>query len=331
MQHSIVVEDLRKAFTAPRQRGQAGSMRLAVDGLCFTVSRGERVAFIGPNGAGKSTTLKILSGILHPDSGRAEVLGLAPWEQRRKLGFRLGTVFGQRSQLWQDLPATATFELLRYVYERPLEEHRKRLADLVELFGLAPLLDRAVRKLSLGERMRCELVASLLHAPEVLFLDEPTIGLDVSAKAAIRELIRERSERDGMTLVLTSHDTGDIERVCDRVLIVQHGRIVMDCPVIELQNRLAKTKRVSLSLTRPKLDVELPGARVLEAAPFRVVVEVDLELCSVGALVQAAAERCGLRDVAIDDPPLDELIRTLYESTAPPPREARATQAVGAS
>ncbi len=188
-------------FVSPRTQSVK-----AIDDLSFSIEPGERVAFIGPNGAGKSTTLKILAGILRPDTGNVRVLGLVPSRERRDLAFRIGTVFGQRSQLWYQLSPRDMFALLQRVYEIGAREHRRRLHELVTLFELGALLDTPVRHLSLGERMRCEIAASLLHAPHLLFLDEPTIGLDVSAKATIRELLRAESERDGLTLLLTSHD-----------------------------------------------------------------------------------------------------------------------------
>src|SRR6185369_11604450 len=176
----------------------------AIDGLSFSIAPGERVAFIGPNGAGKSTTLKVLAGILRPDAGEVRVLDFVPSDERRRLAFHIGTVFGQRSQLWYQLPPRDTFELLGRVYEIDRRRHRRRIDALTSVFEIGPLIDTPVRQLSLGERMRCEIVASLLHSPHMLFLDEPTIGLDVSAKAVIRELLRTESEREGITLLLTS-------------------------------------------------------------------------------------------------------------------------------
>lgn len=181
-------------------------------GLSFTISRGERVAFIGPNGAGKSTTIKMLSGILYPTAGDISILGHTPWKDRRTMAYKIGTVFGQRSQLWYHLPAGDTFDLLASAYAIDRDDYKKRRAYLADVFHLEPLLNRPVRQLSLGERMRCEIAASLLHKPEILFLDEPTVGLDITARTAIRDLIRDASEQDGTTILLTSHDTGDMEK-----------------------------------------------------------------------------------------------------------------------
>jgi ABC-2 type transport system ATP-binding protein len=289
---------------------------LAVDGISFSIQAGERVAFIGPNGAGKSTTLKVLSGILHPDAGSVEVAGLVPWRQRQALGFRIGTVFGQRSQLWYHLPARDTFELLGSVYDLPRAEHRRRVRELSEAFELGPFLDQPVSQLSLGQRMRAEIAASLLHRPRVLFLDEPTIGLDVVAKSIIRELLQRQSEQDGATLLFTSHDTGDIERVCQRVIVVHGGRMVWDGFIAELRRGYLSTKRLRLYSEREQLSLALPGVRVLSSSPYQCELEVALDVTPLGAVLQAALAQSGLRDVSIEDAPLDDVIRSLYAEQA---------------
>lgn len=322
---AVELHELTKTFRARRNRGAGARARLAdlfspraervraVDGVSLRVEAGERVAFIGPNGAGKSTTLKILAGILYPDSGTVLVDGLVPWRDRQTLGFRVGTVFGQRSQLWYQLAPRATFELLAHVYELPGAVRRRRLDALVAAFGLEPLLDRPVRQLSLGERMRCEVAASLLHGPRVLFLDEPTIGLDVTAKATIRELLHDQSTRDGTTLLLTSHDTGDIEQVCDRVVIIHRGLILLDAPVDELKRRHLRTRRVTVVTAAEHFDASrLPGARVVAVAPHRLTVEVPAVDAALGTLVAAVLRHTELRDLVVDDPPLDDVIRALY-------------------
>jgi ABC-2 type transport system ATP-binding protein len=285
----------------------------AVNGVSLRIERGERVAFIGPNGAGKSTTLKILAGILYPDSGTVLVDGLVPWRDRHALGFRIGTVFGQRSQLWYQLPPRATFELLAHVYELPRATWRRTLDALIDALALAPLLDRPVRQLSLGERMRCEVAASLLHAPGLLFLDEPTIGLDVSAKATIRELLRDQSRTAGTTLLLTSHDTGDIEQVCERVVLINRGAILLDTPVDELKSRYLRRRRVTIITATERFDAaHLDGAVVIAAAPHRLTVEVDAMEAAIGTLIAEVVKHTELRDLLIDDPPLDDVIRDLY-------------------
>ena len=272
------------------------------------------MAFIGPNGAGKSTTLKMLAGILQPDAGELRVLGLVPSRQRRQLAFQIGTVFGQRSQLWYQLPPRDTFELLGRVYEIDPREHRRRVETLSSVFALGALVTTPVRHLSLGERMRCEIVASLIHAPRMLFLDEPTIGLDVSAKAMIRELLWAESERERVTLLLTSHDTGDMERVCTRAIVINHGRLLWDGPIDALRRSYLKAKRVTLWSDTEHLELSLPGVRVLSSASFRTELEVAIEVTPLGRVVDAAQRQAAVRDMAIEDTPLDDVIRALYAS-----------------
>jgi ABC-2 type transport system ATP-binding protein len=287
-------------------------MVLAIDRLSFSIAPGERVAFIGPNGAGKSTTLKILAGILQPDSGDVRVLGLVPSRQRTQLAFQIGTVFGQRSQLWYQLPPRDTFTLLGSVFEIDQREHRLRIDALVAAFGVAALIDTPVRQLSLGERMRCEIIASLLHSPRLLFLDEPTIGLDVAAKAVIRDLLRAESEQERITLLLTSHDTGDMESVCDRVIVIHHGRLLWDGSIEGLRRGYLKSKRVTLWTEAEHLDLRLPGVQVLSSRLHRTDLEIAFDVTPLGRVVDAAARQTLLRDMAIEDPPLDEVIRALY-------------------
>jgi ABC-2 type transport system ATP-binding protein len=237
---------------------------------------------------------------------------VAPARQRRTLAFRVGTVFGQRSQLWYQLPPRDTFELLRRVYEVDARTHRGRLQELVALFELGALLDTPVRQLSLGERMRCELAATLLHAPRLLFLDEPTIGLDVSAKTTIRELLRAESEREGLTLLLTSHDTGDIERVCDRVIVIHRGRLLWDGDLSALRQRYLTSKRVTVWSDVERLAFDLPGVRMVASVPFRTDVEVDVEVTALGHVVDAVLRQATLRDLVVEDAPLDIVIQTMY-------------------
>jgi ABC-2 type transport system ATP-binding protein len=284
----------------------------AVDAVSFAIARGERVAFIGPNGAGKSTTLKILAGILTPDAGQVEVLGMAPARERQQIAYVIGTLFGQRSQLWYQLPARDTLRLLSAVYELDRRVAADRIEELSELLGLQTLLDRPVRQLSLGERMRCELAASLLHRPGVLFLDEPTIGLDVAAKSAFRTALgREATERN-MTLLLTSHDTSDIEQLCDRVIVIHRGRLVMDGPIGELRRNYLRKKRIMLLTEQASVRLELPGVTSISSAAHQHVVELDLTVSPVAAVIDAALQQTELRDVTVEDPPLDEVIRALY-------------------
>jgi ABC-2 type transport system ATP-binding protein len=326
---AVDLHRLSKSFRVRRPRGSGVGSRLrdlftretetvaAVDQLSFSIAPGERVAFIGPNGAGKSTTLKMLAGILQPDGGDVRVLGLVPSRQRRQLAFQIGTVFGQRSQLWYQLPPRDTFELLGRIYEIDAREHHRRIAALTSAFALGALVNTPVRHLSLGERMRCEIVASLLHSPRLLFLDEPTIGLDVSAKAMIRELLWTESERERVTLLLTSHDTGDMERVCTRAIVINHGRLLWDGAISGLRRGYLKSKRVTLWSESERLELTLPGVRVLSSASFRTELEIAPEITPLGQVVDAAQRQAAIRDMAIEDAPLDEVIRALYASAKP--------------
>ena len=317
MQAAVELRELSKSFRV-RRAGRLNPFArqtdviLAVDRLSFSIAEGERVAFIGPNGAGKSTTLKILAGILHPDSGSVRVLGFEPSTERSRLAFHIGTVFGQRSQLWYQLPPRATFDLLGSVYETDTARHRKRIETLTEIFGLAPFLETPVRHLSLGERMRCEIAASLLHAPRMLFLDEPTIGLDVSAKAVIRDLLCSESEREQVTLLLTSHDTGDIESVCDRAIVIHRGRLLWDGAVSDLRRAYLRVKRVTLWSEAERLELDLPGVRTVTSSGHRTEIEIEPEISPLSRVLDLAQRQSNIRDIAIEDAPLDEVIRALY-------------------
>ena len=324
MTAAIAVEKLARSFqTTIRPSGFGGTLRSllrperraveAVRGVSFTIEAGERVSFIGPNGAGKSTTIKMLSGILHPSAGTATVLGLTPWKQRGALGHQIGTVFGQRSRLWFHLPASDAFELLSRVYDLDRAAYRRRLGELSDLFQLGDLASKPVRTLSLGERMRCELVACLLHSPRVLFLDEPTIGLDVVAKATLRDLVRDLSEREGLTVLLTSHDTGDMERVCDRVLVINHGELLLDHGVNDLRRTYLKRKIVILLSEDEWLAAAFPGATVVARQPHRTVIEVDTTVTTIEAVVQAVLRETRLKDLTVEDPPMDEIVRSIYQ------------------
>ncbi|MBP7401728.1 MAG: ABC transporter ATP-binding protein [Clostridia bacterium] len=244
----ITVDNLSKTFrVARRASGMGAAVRSffhprfetvrALDGISFHIAPGEIVGYIGPNGAGKSTTVKILSGILTPDSGTCEIGGIVPWRHRRRHVARIGVVFGQRTQLWWDTPVIDSFDLLRDIYRVPQDRYVKTRDRLVESLGLGPLLTTPVRQLSLGQRMKCELAASMLHEPSILFLDEPTIGLDATARLAIRDFIRTENQERGVTVLLTTHDTHDIEALCSRVMLIGKGRILYDGGFAELKKR----------------------------------------------------------------------------------------------
>ncbi len=322
---AIHVERLSKIFRVrERPPGVLGAMKglftsktrevHALEDVTFSIAPGERVAFVGANGAGKSTTIKVLTGILRPTSGTVDVLGMVPSEDRQTLARRIGTVFGQRSRLWWHLPARDTFALLGTIYDQPDAIHRARTDRLVDTFRIGSLVDKPVKTLSLGERMRCELVAALLHAPDLLFLDEPTIGLDVTAKAIIRDLVRERSEQDGCTVLLASHDTGDMESVCDRVLVIHRGRLLLDRSVAALRSGFLRRKRVTLRTVEADPQVEVAGATIVERGPHRVVLDVDPAAHSIGAVVAAAISTVRLDDISVEDPPFEEIVKAIYAS-----------------
>lgn len=318
MDASVELENLRKTFTLRTGRGlrRTRVQVVAVDGISITIPAGQSVAFIGPNGAGKSTTIKMLTGILHPTSGRAQVLGLTPWRERRQLAYQIGAVFGQRSQLWYHLPPRDTFELLARVYNLDRHTYERRRDELIERFGLGPILETQVRKLSLGQRMRAEIAASLLHAPRVLFLDEPTIGLDVIARQELRDLIRELNRKEGVTVFLTSHDAGDIERVARRVIVINHGRVVLDDKVSAMRRQYLGSKVLSVKFHAPPAGIALPGVITLKAADYALKLEVDTRVTPIERVMNEVLRAGPVADIAIEDPPLEEVIAHIYGQTA---------------
>lgn len=275
---------------------------------------GELLGFIGPNGAGKSTTIKILTGILHPSGGEASVLGYIPWKDRQKLAFQIGTVFGQRPQLWYHLPAIDTFTLFGKIYELDDNETKKRIEHLTEAFELRDLLDVPVRKLSLGQRMRCEVAASLLHRPKLLLLDEPSIGLDVVAKQHIRDSIRRMNQEEGVGVLLTSHDAGDLEALCKRVIIVNHGQIVYEDKVSNLKRKFLTTKLVEVRYAEQvSKDFSVNGAEILKVGRYGVKLKFDTTKTLVDSVIARLSEMGDIMDITISDPPLEEVIARIYE------------------
>jgi ABC-2 type transport system ATP-binding protein len=316
---AVDVKNLRKTFKIRKTAGFWKSLVSpeyvdveAVKGLSFTLQRGERVAFVGPNGAGKSTTIKMLSGILHPSEGQVAINGLTPWIDRTKMAYQIGTVFGQRSQLWYHLPAKDTFELLSYAYEMERDVFQKRMVTLVDAFDAGALIEKPVRQLSLGERMRCEIIASLLHKPSILFLDEPTVGLDVVSKGVIRDLVKQTSEQDGTTVLLTSHDTGDMERVCDRVIVIDHGQLVTDQRVKDLRTGYIREKVITLAMTAVDIDMAMNGVRLVEKMPHHLKISIDTSIVSVEHILQQAMSKTSLEDITVEDPPTEDIIKAIY-------------------
>ncbi|WP_030443291.1 ABC transporter ATP-binding protein [Actinoplanes subtropicus] len=314
----IRMQDLRKDFTV---RVKAGRLRRekrtvpAVDGVSLTIEPGEMVGYIGPNGAGKSTTLKMLTGVLAPTSGEVSVFGLTPVPQRTRLALRIGVVFGQRSQLWWDLPLRESFRLLRHIYRVPAAEHEARLRRCRDLLDLDAFLDTPVRQLSLGQRMRGELTAALLHGPGVLFLDEPTIGLDVVSKQAVRSFLAELGATGDVTLVLTTHDLADIERLCHRLVVIDHGRVVHDGTIDALHARYGSRRSLVVDLDRPLASgFALPGATLVAAEAEGHRVTFALDSASAGEAVAALVAAASVRDLSVVEPDIEDVVARLYAS-----------------
>lgn len=326
---AIQVSDLQKIFkTKHKAAGLSGSMRAlvrpvyatveAVRRLSFQMDAGELLGFIGPNGAGKSTTIKMLTGILLPSGGDARVLGYTPWKQRRELAYHIGTVFGQRPQLWYHLPAIDTFTLFGKIYEMENGETVKRIDQLSEAFEIGDLLETPVRKLSLGQRMRCEVAASLLHRPKLLLLDEPSIGLDVVAKQRIRDAIRRMAQEENVGVLLTSHDAGDLEALCKRVIIINHGQIVYEDKVSNLKRRFLTSKLVEVRYAdEVPADFSLDGVEVLKVGRYGVKLRFDTRRSAVDGVMAGLSARGQLVDITISDPPLEEVIARIYETESP--------------
>ena len=306
----VDVKDLTKRFRARRD------WVTAVDHVGFSIRPGERVAFIGPNGAGKSTTLKMLTGILHPTSGSALVSGFVPWAQRSRLAYEIGIVFGQRSQLWYHLKVRDSFDVLARIYGLDPAEYRARAGHIAEVLRIGELVDRPVKTLSLGQRMRCEIAAALLHRPKILFLDEPTIGLDVTAKALLREHLKHLAESEDTVILLTSHDTGDIEEICDRVILINHGRILLDKPLGELRSTFLTTKQITLVTEEEDPRGAFAGVTVIERGRHRLTLSVDVTRQAVDKVVAEALRCLHVRDLTIENAPLDAIIRDLYGESA---------------
>ena len=321
---AIVVENLRKDYrTRVKAEGlKAGFKALiapeyrkveAVKGISFRVQRGEMLAFIGPNGAGKSTTIKMLTGILHPSGGSMQVLGYNPVKERRELCAHIGTVFGQRSQLWMHLPPVDSFAMLGAIYGIEDNERRRRVDELAQRFGLGEFLHTPVRKLSLGQRIRCEIAASLLYEPDILFLDEPTIGLDVVVKQAIRELILEWNREKGITVFLTSHDPGDVEHICRRAMVIDHGQVVLDQSVEQLKATYLNRKVITVKFLEPRDIPEMNGVK-MEASGTQAVLTVDTLVQPIGEIMQAVTSKGGVADITVTDPPMEEIITAIFRS-----------------
>jgi len=306
----IEVEHLAKRFVVRRGRFRRQRHVVeAVKDISFRVERGELLGYLGPNGAGKSTTIKMLTGILVPSDGRVSVAGLTPSRQRIELAKRIGAMFGQRIQLWWDLPLLDSFELLRHIYKVPADRYRTNLARFRDVLDLDPFLHTPVRQLSLGQRIRGELTASMLHGPELLFLDEPTIGLDVVAKQRVRDFLIEINREDGVTVLLTTHDLGDIERMCDRLLVIDHGSLIWDGGIAELRERYGAERTLIVDLEEPAPPLEIPGARVERVDGPRQWLRFRGSASELTARVAASAR---LVDLQIAETDIEEIVRRIY-------------------
>jgi ABC-2 type transport system ATP-binding protein len=283
----------------------------AVDGVSFTIERGERVGFLGPNGAGKTTTLKVLSGLLHPTSGEVEVEGAVPFRRQTRFLEKITLVMGQKSQLIWDLPPAETYAMNRAMFDVPRDQYEQTLRELTELLELAPLLDKPTRQLSLGERMKCELAAALLHQPTTLFLDEPTIGLDVAMQVAIRDFVRNYNQRHEATVLLTSHYMDDVVALCPRIIVIDMGRIIHDGDLRQLIKLMDPDKRVSFTLGTTVNDDELAKlGKLLAREAERITLRVsDRELPAVVGHILGTLKAS---DIAIEDPPLEEILRVMF-------------------
>jgi ABC-2 type transport system ATP-binding protein len=306
----IDVRGLTKVFETGRRRG--GRRVEAVRDISFAIEPGERVAYIGPNGAGKSTSIKILTGILHPTRGEATVLGVVPWLDRRRLAARIGTLFGQRSLLWLELTPRQSYRMLAAIYGLDRQREQERISQLADLLEAADLFDQPVRSLSLGQRMRCELAACMLHEPEILFLDEPTIGLDLLAKQRFRELLVRLNTERGTTIFLTSHDVADIEHVARRAIVINHGSVIYDDEVASMRRALLATKLVEVGLGKPVRPLVLPGVTVIEQTATGMKLVVDTSATSIRAVLDALLDGPSVADISVVDPPLEQVIAEIY-------------------
>jgi ABC-2 type transport system ATP-binding protein len=316
----IELDHVEKIFDVRRRAGLWRRERRqvrAVDGISFTVPRGEMVGYIGPNGAGKSTTIKMLTGILTPSGGRLRVAGIDPSRERTRLARRIGVVFGQRTTLWWDLPLRDSYELVRRMYRIPDDRYRANLARCVELLDLGELLDVPVRQLSLGQRMRGDIAAALLHDPEVLYLDEPTIGLDVVSKAKVREFLRSVNSEQGMTVLLTTHDLTDIEQLCRRVMVIDHGRLMYDGGLDGLHAVGESERTLVVDFERELPPIELPGARCERVDGPRQWLAFPAG-ASAAPLVAELAARYPIVDLSVREPVIEDVIARMYTESAAP-------------
>ena len=314
---------LRKVFRALRREpgigGAVGALfrpryeeKVAVHDVNFSLEPGELVGYIGPNGAGKSTTIKMLTGILVPSAGVVRVAGIVPYENRQANGQNIGVVFGQRSQLYWDLPLRESFELLRSIYDVPRDRYERNLGEFIEILDLDEFMDTPVRQLSLGERMRGDFAAALLHDPKIVYLDEPTIGLDVVAKEAIREFIGRINRERGTTVILTTHDLADVERLCRRIILIDDGTVIYDGPLERLREEYGTVRTLVVTLAEPVEDVEVAGAEVESREGKVVRLRFDRRRTSAEAVIRGVMAAYPISDISIAEPDIEEIVRRIY-------------------
>jgi viologen exporter family transport system ATP-binding protein len=311
----IELENVEKRFVVRRKLGRVRRERSvvrAVDGISFEIEAGSLVGYIGPNGAGKSTTVKMLTGILVPSAGRISVAGFEPSRQRIQLARRIGAMFGQRIQLWWDLPLLDSFQLLHHIYGVPEDRFRRNLDRFRELLELDGFLHTPVRQLSLGQRVRGELTAAMLHDPEIVILDEPTIGLDVVAKERVREFLHEMNAERGVTVLLTTHDLDDIERLCSRLLVIDHGRLIYDGDLETLKARYGGERMLVVDLEEPRSPLEVDGARVVRVEGSRQWLAFRRDEASAASLTAAVAAQAPVRDLELHEPDIEDVVRRIY-------------------
>lgn len=320
----ITVSNLQKYFKVARHyRGAFGALRnffsyqsnivRAVDGISFSIDPGELVGYLGPNGAGKSTTIKMLTGLLVPSGGELVVNGRVPWKDRKAYVARIGAVFGQRTTLWWDLPVIESLDLLQYIYKIEPGQFKKRLDEYRQLLELDPFINTPVRALSLGQRMRADICAALLHDPSILFLDEPTIGLDVVAKERIRQFILHLNREHGTTILLTTHDLSDVEKLCERILIIDHGQLLYDGGLSLLRDRFGGKRELLVDFAEDYPSISIDGAEVSGIEGSRVIFQFDRAAMTASDLIGLLSKRYRIRDLEVREPDIETTIRRIYE------------------
>ena len=325
MQPVIIVKNLKKTYkTHNREQGLLNAIKSlvhrkyeykeALKGISFEVEEGEILGFIGPNGAGKSTAIKALSGVLFPSSGEVKVLGFIPWKDRIKYVKHIGVVFGQKEQLWWDIPAVDTFYLHRDLFEINEKVFEKRLKHMVRILQIEDIMKTPVRDLSLGERMKCKIVAALIHNPKLVFLDEPTIGLDIISKERFIDFIKDINKKYNTTFIVTTHDMQDVERLCKRIVIINHGEIIYDGYLEHIKDKFIKKKIVDVKIEDSNINFRLNGCKIMQKAKYELKIELDLKKNTIGNLVNYLLRRFRIADINIQDPSIEEIIKSIYKN-----------------